>query len=220
MKGTPITEQMHRYIVDLFAPEDALLAALPAEADRLGIPQIHIDALQGKFLQVLMRACGAARAIEVGSLFGYSAIWMARALAPGGVVYALEINPLHARVIRDNAARAGLADRIAVVEGDAQVTLGDLRAYGPFDFAFIDADKPGYLAYYETVMTMLRPGAIIVADNMSAGGNAWDSNAGGSAPAIRALNARMAGDARLTALLTPVGDGMCVGVVNHPDTSR
>jgi predicted O-methyltransferase YrrM len=214
MKGTPITENMHRYIVDAFAQEDALLQALPAEAERLGIPQIHIDSVQGKFLQVLMRACGAARVIEVGSLFGYSAIWMARALPPGGVVHALEINPLHARVIRENAARAGLADRIDVVEGDAAVTLPGLRARGPFDFAFIDADKPGYLDYYETVMTMLRPGAIIVADNMSASGNAWDARAGGNAPAIRALNARMASDARLTALLVPVGDGMCVGVVN------
>jgi predicted O-methyltransferase YrrM len=214
MKGTPITENLHRYIVDAFAPEDALLQALPAAADRLGIPQIHIDSVQGKFLQVLMRACGAARVIEVGSLFGYSAIWMARALPPDGVVHALEINPLHARAIRENAARAGLAERINVVEGDAAVTLPGLRAHGPFDFAFIDADKPGYLDYYETVMTMLRPGAIIVADNMSAGGAAWDANAGGNAPSIRALNARMAGDARLTALLVPVGDGMCVGVVN------
>jgi predicted O-methyltransferase YrrM len=213
MKGTPITENMHRYITGLFAPEDALLQSMPAEAERQGIPQIHIDAMQGKFLQVLMRACGAARVIEVGSLFGYSAIWMARALPADGMVYALEINPLHARVIRDNATRAGLAERITVVEGDALLTLKDLRAQGPFDFAFIDADKPGYLEYYETVMTMLRPGATIVADNMSASGSAWDTAARGNAPAIRALNARMAGDARLTALLVPISDGMCVGVV-------
>ena len=178
---------------------------------------IHIDATQGKFLQVLMRACNAKRVVEVGSLFGYSAIWMARALPADGVLVALEINPLHVRVIRENAQRAGLADKINVIEGDARETLPALKARSPFDFAFVDADKMGYVDYFEQVMMLLRPGAIIVADNMSAHGNVWNADADaktrGNVPTIRALNQRMATHPRLTSLLIPLGDGMCVGVV-------
>ena len=218
MKGTPITEQLYDYIAETFAPEDDLLKHMPAEAEHQGIPMMHIDATQGKFLQVLMRACNAKRVIEVGSLFGYSAIWMARALPADGALVALEINPLHVRVIRENAQRAGLADKITVIEGDARETLPALKAQAPFDFAFVDADKMGYVDYFEQVMTVLRPGAIIVADNMSAHGHVWnaaaDAKTRGNVPTIRALNQRMATHPRLTSLLIPMSDGMCVGVVN------
>jgi caffeoyl-CoA O-methyltransferase len=217
MKGLPISEELHDYIAETFAPEDALLKRMPAEAAQLGIPLIHIDATQGKFLQILMRACNAKRVVEVGSLFGYSAIWMARALPADGVLVALEIAPLHAQAIRQNAEHAGLADKISVLEGDARLTLPVLRAQAPFDFAFVDADKLGYVEYYELVMALLRPGAIIVADNMSAHGNVWnahaDATASGNVQTIRALNQRMATDPRLSALLVPLSDGMCVGVV-------
>ncbi len=213
MKGTPITPQLYDYIAGTFAAEDDLLKRMPAEAERQGIPMIHIDPVQGKLLQVLMRACSARRVIEVGSLFGYSAIWMARALPADGLLIALEIEPKHVRVIRDNARRAGLADKIEVIEGDAHITLPALASRAPFDFAFIDADKPGYLEYYEAVMSLLRPGGILVADNMSANGTVWQGTAG-RASAIHALNQRMATDPRLTSLLLPVSDGMCVGVVH------
>jgi SAM-dependent methyltransferase len=128
MKGTPITDQLYDYIAEMFASEDDLLKHMPAEAECQGIPMMHIDATQGKFLQVLMRACNAKRVVEVGSLFGYSAIWMARALPADGKLVALEINPLHVRVIRENAQRAGMADKIEVIEGDARETLPALRS--------------------------------------------------------------------------------------------
>ncbi len=217
MKGTPITEQLYEYIAATFAPEDDLLKHMPAEAAQQGIPMIHIDATQGKFLQVLMRACNAKRVVEIGSLFGYSAIWMARALPADGILVALEISPLHVRVIRENAQRAGLADKINVIEGDARETLTTLKGQAPFDFAFVDADKMGYVDYFEQVMTLLRPGAIIVADNMSARGNVWNAQADAqgrdNVSTIRTLNHRMATDPRLTSLLLPLSDGMCVGVV-------
>ena len=212
MKGLPITEQLYDYIVETFAPEDALLKAMPADAEKQGVPLIHISPEQGKFLQVLMRACNAKRVIEIGSLFGYSALWMARALPADGKLFALELSPLHVKVIRQNAQRAGLSDKIEVIEGDARETLKTLQ--GPFDFAFVDAEKMEYIAYYEQVMTLLRPGAIIVADNASGHGDAWNSKAKGNVPGIRAMNQRMASDPRITALLVPISDGMCVGVVN------
>jgi predicted O-methyltransferase YrrM len=214
MKGLPITEQLYDYIVETFAPEDDLLKSLPADAEKQGVPLIHISPEQGKFLQVLMRACNAKRVLEVGALFGYSAIWMARALPADGKLTTLELSPLHARVVRDNAQRAGLSDKIEVIEGDARDTLKTLR--GPFDFAFVDAEKMEYIVYYEQVMTLLRPGAIIVADNASAHGDAWNPKAKSNVPAIRAMNQRMASDPRLTSLLVPISDGMCVGVVTKP----
>ncbi len=214
MKGLPITEQLYDYIVETFAPEDDLLKSLPADAEKQGVPLIHISPEQGKFLQVLMRACNAKRVLEVGSLFGYSALWMARVLPADGKLIALELSPLHVKVIRENVRRAGLSDKIEVIEGDARETLKTLQ--GPFDFAFVDAEKMEYIAYYEQVMTLLRPGAIIVADNASGHGDAWNPNAdaNGNVPAIRAMNQRMASDPRLTSLLVPISDGMCVGVVN------
>jgi predicted O-methyltransferase YrrM len=217
MKGLPITEQLYDYIVDTFAREDALLHKLPAEAKAQGIPLINISPEQGKLMQLLMRANNTQRAIEVGSLFGYSAIWIARALPAGGKLYTLELNPKHARVTRENVARAGLSDKVEVIEGDARKTLPALAQHAPFDFAFVDAEKEQYVDYYEQVMTMLRPGAVLVADNASASGLVWNANPPAESRervvTIRAFNQRMAGDPRLTALLLPVGDGMCVGVV-------
>lgn len=216
MRGTPITEQLHEYIAQTFAPEDALLQSMPGDAARQGVPMIHIDATQGRFLQLLMRACRAKRVVEIGSLFGYSAIWMARALPVDGTLHALEINPLHVKVIRENVMRAGLAEKVTVVEGDAAQTLPALKAHEPFDFAFVDADKLGYVDYFEGVMPLLRTGGVIVADNMSAGGKVWnaaEANERNNVTTMRALNERIARHPRLTSLLVPIGDGMCVGVV-------
>ncbi len=187
---------------------------MPAQAERACIPLIQIGAIQGRFLQVMMRACNASRVLEVGSLFGYSTLWMARALPAGGKVYALEINPLHVTTIRENATKAGLSSQIEVIEGDARVTLPGLQSHGPFDFAFVDGAKYEYVDYYEQVMALLRPGGIIVADNMSGRGEVWQDK-GSQNAGQRALNQRMATDHRLTALLLPFADGMAVGVVNR-----
>jgi predicted O-methyltransferase YrrM len=119
---------------------------------------------------------------------------------------------------RDNVARAGLADRVEVREGNATALLAALDPEGPFDFAFIDADKPNYLAYLEHCLRLVRPGGIIIGDNASAGGHAWQTDPTADQAAyvhsIRAFNERMATEPRLTSLLVPISDGMCVGVVN------
>jgi caffeoyl-CoA O-methyltransferase len=219
MKGTPITEQLFDYIVENFAEEDDLLRSLPADAAKQGVPMIHISPEQGKFLQVLMKAANASRVIEIGSLFGYSTIWLARALPADGKLITLELNPLHAKVTRHNVERAGLASKVEVRQGPAAELLANMAHTGPFDFAFIDADKPGYVTYLDHLLKLVRPGGIIVGDNASASGNVWKKNLGADADdyikAIHTFNHRMATEPRLTSLLVPISDGMCVGVVNH-----
>ncbi len=216
MKGTPITEQLYDYIVDTFAPEDDLLKQMPVEAEAKGIPLIHISPEQGKFLQVMMAATNAKKVLEVGSLFGYSTLWMARALPANGKLIALELSKLHADTTRENLVRAGLSDRTEVRQGDARDLLPKLANEAPFDLAFIDAEKAQYIDYFEQVMQLMRPGGMIIADNASANGNAWQIAPQGNRDhilAIRAMNQRMATDPRLVSLLVPISDGMCVGVV-------
>lgn len=216
MKGTPITEPLYDYIVETFAPEDDLLKAMPAEAEKRGIPLIHISPEQGKFLQVLMGATGAKRVLEVGSLFGYSTLWMARALPADGKLITIELSPLHAEATRENIARAGLTHRVEVRQGDAREVLPRLASEAPFDLAFIDAEKAHYVDYFEQVMKLMRKGGLVIADNASANGNVWQEDPKESRDhvlAIRALNQRMATDPRLASVLVPISDGMCVGVV-------
>ncbi len=216
MKGTPITEELYNYIVETFAHEDDLLRAMPADAEKRGIPLIHISPEQGKFLQVMMAATGAKKVLEVGSLFGYSTLWMARALPPGGKLIAIELSPLHAQATRENIKRAGLSDHVVVHQGDAREVLPTLASEAPFDLAFIDAEKAQYVDYFEQVMKLMRVGGMVIADNASAHGEVWKADpkhAHDNVLAIRALNQRMATDPRLTSLLVPISDGMCVGVV-------
>jgi len=141
-----------RYFDGLFAPPDAALdAALKATSDA-GMPLINVASNQGKLLQLLTRLVGARRILEIGTLGGYSAIWMARALPPDGRLISLEVNPAHAEVARANIARAGLSDKVEVRLGSAHDSLPQLaeQGAGPFDLVFIDADKastPAYLTW-------------------------------------------------------------------------
>ncbi len=218
MKGTPITEELFDYIVDTFAREDDLLRTMPAEAHRRGVPMIHISPEQGKFLQVLMNAAGVRKALEIGSLFGYSTIWMARALPADGKLISLEVNPLHVQLTSENVKRAGLAEQVEVRQGKALDLLASLDAEAPFDLAFLDAVKDEYVAYLDQVLRLVRPGGLIIGDNASANGEVWQSAPSGNGSYIRALRAfnhRMATDPRLTSLLVPISDGMCVGVVKR-----
>lgn len=213
MKGTPITDSLYEYILTEFVEEDEFMRGLPAAAEARGIPQIHIAPEQGKFLQMLMKMISARRVLEVGSLFGYSTIWMARALPADGKVVTVELNPLHAQATRENAARAGLLGRIDVRQGDGRDVLPQLAAEAPFDMAFIDADKAGYVDYVEHALKLVRKGGLIIGDNASAAGEAWNPEGGGNARTIRAYNARVAREPRLFSLLIPIADGMLVSIV-------
>lgn len=156
------------YIADRLVDEDgALAAALRANADN-GLRPIDVSAAQGKFLHLLVRMSGARRILEIGTLGGYSTIWMAKALPADGSIVTLEYEPRHAEVARRNIERAGYADRIEVRVGAAADTLPLLAAerLQPFDFVFIDADKPNNSVYLEWAIKLGRPGTVIVLDNV------------------------------------------------------
>jgi len=209
-------DHLSEYIVSLFAPEDELLGALREEADRTGLPPTAISADAGRFLQVLLRSIGAKRVLEVGTLGGYSAIWMARALPPDGVIVTLEREERHATLARRYITRAGLASVVDVRQGRALDILPSLDGQ-EFDLVYLDADRAPMATYYEWAMRLVRVGGMIVAHNVLLGGRVAD-NASRSDDedlrAVRAFNARVAGDHRATSILMPAYDGFIVALVN------
>lgn len=159
---------------ELVVEDDALLAARRATAEA-GMPDIAVAANQGKFLQLLAQVHRAHRILEIGTLGGYSTIWLARALPLDGTLITLEQDPKHARVARENIERAGLSGIVEVRQGVAMESLYDLRNEDPFDMVFIDADKvnnPGYLGW---AIRLGRPGTLIVVDNVVRGGRVLDA---------------------------------------------
>ncbi len=208
------------YIAGLFPSDPALDAALHATHDA-GMPQINVSPVQGRLLHVLALACNAQNILEIGTLAGYSAIWMARALPAGGKLITLEFDPKHADVARANIARAGLADRVEVRLGAALETLPRLaeEGAGSFDLIFIDADKINLTTYFDWAVRLARPGAMIVVDNVIRGGevlNAAGDDAG--LQGVRRFNEMLAADPRVTAtILQMVGskghDGLALAVV-------
>jgi caffeoyl-CoA O-methyltransferase len=210
------------YITGLFAPHDDALAAAERAIIESGIPQISVSANQGKFLQVLARACRAKKVLEIGTLGGYSTIWMARALPPGGKVVTLEIDPKHAEVARRNFERAGLSNVVDIRLGKALDTLSAMNAAGegPFDMIFIDADKPPYAEYFQLSLKLSRPGTLIIADNVIRAGKVLDEKINDEIVAgVKRFNKVLANTPGVTAtIIQNVGakehDGMALIVVN------
>jgi predicted O-methyltransferase YrrM len=210
-----------RYLANLLAPPDpALEAALQASA-AAGLPPISVSPTQGKLLHLLARVQGARAILEVGTLGGYSTIWLARALPPGGRLVTLEADPGHAAVARANLARAGLADVVELRLGPALETLPRLAAEGrgPFDLTFIDADKPAYPDYLAWALRLSRRGSLIVADNVVRGGAVADRAAADPrVRAVRRFNELLAAEPRVSAtVIQTVGskgyDGFAVALV-------
>ena len=209
-------DHLSEYIVSLFAPEDELLGALREEADRTGLPPTAISADAGRFLQVLLRSIGARRVLEVGTLGGYSAIWMARALPPGGVVVTLEREERHAVFARRYVARAGLASAVDVRQGRALDILPSLDGE-EFDLVYLDADRAPIATYFDWAMRLVRLGGVIAAHNVLLGGRVAEQASrtdDEDLRAVRAFNMRIAGDRRVTSILLPAYDGFLVAVVN------
>jgi predicted O-methyltransferase YrrM len=156
------------YLVSLLAPADPTLDAALADSVSSGLPAINVAPNQGKLLELLARIHGSRRILEIGTLGGYSTIWLARALPEGGELISLELDPHHAEVARVNIERAGYATSVDVRIGSAVESLRDLVAeeVEPFDFVFIDADKEGYPEYFALALALSRPGTVIVADNV------------------------------------------------------
>lgn len=193
------------YVEDLFAPQDAALEAALRESQRAGLPEIQISPNEGKLLQLLAEMVGARRILEIGTLGGYSAINLARAMAEKGTLISLEIDERHAEVARENIERASLGEKVEIRVGDARELLAQLAENdeGPFDLVFIDADKEGYPEYLEWSMRLSRPGSLILADNTIRGGSVLDPR-DESARATRDFNAKIANDPRLSAIVVPL----------------
>ncbi|MFJ6459953.1 O-methyltransferase [Streptomyces sp. NPDC091387] len=206
----------------LLGPDEALEAAVEA-SDRAGLPAIQVAANQGKLLHLLARLQGARTVLEIGTLGGYSTIWLARALPAGGRVVTLEADPECAEVARRNIERAGLADVVEIRVGPALDTLPELaeQGYGPFDVVFIDADKPSNPDYLAWSLKLTRPGSLIVADNVVRDGEVVD--AGSQDPKVRGVRRfteRVAAEPTLTATaLQTVGgkgyDGLLMALVTE-----
>jgi predicted O-methyltransferase YrrM len=210
-----------RYITDLFVPSDpALDAALQATADA-GMPPINVAPNQGKLLHILALAQGARAILEIGTLGGYSTIWLARALPADGRLITLEADPKHAEVARANIARAGLAGVVEVRLGRALDTLPQLVAEGrgPFDLVFIDADKPNTAAYFAWALKLTRRGSLIIADNVVRAGAVIDArSAHASVQGVRQFCAALAAEPRVSATaIQTVGskgyDGLSIALV-------
>ena len=209
------------YLVDLFELDDDVLRAAVAASVAAGMPQIQVSPALGRFLNLQARAMGARRILEIGTLAGYSSIWLARALPSDGRLVTLELEPRHADVARGNLARAGL-DAVAEVRvGPALASLAMLVAEGvaPFDLIFIDADKESYPDYLEASLHLARPGTLIVADNVVRGGEIIDTNSADTrVQGIRRFNEMLARDPRVDAtILQTVGakgyDGIAYALV-------
>jgi predicted O-methyltransferase YrrM len=168
--------EVDRYTSDLLIPEDPIQAAtLRANADA-GLPSIDVTPNQGKLLELLARVQGASRILELGTLGGYSTIWLARALPESGRIVTLESEPRHAEVARSNIARAGFSDVVDLRVGPALETLPRLldEGLGPFDLIFIDADKKTYPDYFGWSLRLSRPGTVVIADNVVRNGGVAD----------------------------------------------
>ncbi len=210
-----------QYLTDLLAPADPALAATLASSEAAGLPAIQVTPNAGKLLMLLAMSHGAKNILEIGTLGGYSTIWMARALSQGGRLLSLEANSKHAAIARANIAGAGLADVVEVRLGAALDTLPLLEAEGrgPFDFIFIDADKTGYPDYFTWALRLSRPGTMIIADNVVRNGAIADpESTDPNVQGVRRFNAMVAAEPRVTATaIQTVGskgyDGLLLAMV-------
>src|SRR5215467_1760917 len=185
----------------LLASDEVLDAALEASA-AAGLPSIQVSPCQGKLLQILTQVVGARTILEIGTLGGYSTIWLARALPPGGRLVTLEFEPRHARVAQANIAYAGFSAQVEVRLGKAADSLAGMigAREAPFDLIFVDADKPGYPAYLEASLQLVRPGSVIIADNMVRDGAVADAKSrDASVRAVRQFNEIVSREKRLCA---------------------
>ena len=190
------------YLNDLFVPADAALEHALQTSARAGLPPIQVTPYQGKFLHLLARLCGARRILEIGTLGGYSGIWLARALPEGGQLTTLEVEARHAEIARENIAFAGLANVVELHLGPAADTLRQFIAQnrGPFDLIFIDADKASYPQYFELALKLSRIGTCIVADNVIRDGKVNDPGRDGpNIRGVRQFMEMLAAEPRVTA---------------------
>ena len=209
-KHVDVTAEVHAYLVERGTPPDAVQRSLIERTAALGgFAAMQIAPEQGAFMEVLTRLLGVRAAVEVGTFTGYSALSIARGLAPGGRLLCCDVSEEWTAIAREHWERAGVADRIDLRIAPAIETLSGLPAEEHLDLVFIDADKPAYASYYEALLPRLRPNGVILVDN-----TLWDGavvDPGRTDPdteAIRAFNDLVAADARVDTVILPISDGL------------
>jgi caffeoyl-CoA O-methyltransferase len=218
-----IFEKVDNYISELLGTEDKALRSATSLIESKKIPNASISPNQGKFLQILALACNAKRVLELGTLGGYSTIWLANALPAEGKVISIEFDPAHAEVAKANFENAGLSSKVEIRVGKALDILPQIEneQQEPFDMIFIDADKPPYTEYFEWAIRLGRPGTVIVADNVIRNGKILDTETTDEkVQGVQRLNKMLASCTEVTAtILQTVGvkeyDGMAVAVINR-----
>lgn len=209
--------ELVQYAVDTFHPEDAVLKKVRQTAEAAKLPPIQVGAFDALHLEVLARMAGAKKAVEIGTLFGYSGIALARALGRGGQLFTFEYEPRHADVARQAFASADLDADVSIHVGAALENLGKITAEGPFDLVFIDADKENYPNYLAWAERNLRVGGVVIADNTFAfgdihrGSNFVSANAE-EVRALREFNKAVASSSRWRATILPTSEGLTVAV--------
>ena len=200
MSAGHLFEDVDTYINSLFVEADPVLERALERASKAGLPDIQVSPGQGKLIYLLAKMIGAKRVLEVGTLGGYSTVWLGRAIPESGELISIELDPAHVAVARETLKDAGLADRCEVVEGKG---LDEMRALEPsFDFVFLDANKDGYPAYLKQAIRLLRPGGLIVADNVVREGAVLKpSNVDPNAIGAAAFNQALAGHPELEAIV-------------------
>jgi predicted O-methyltransferase YrrM len=206
-----VDERLQRYIEELFAVEDPVLKHVRDRHGQQNLPPIHISPDEGKLLHVLLRAVAARHVLEIGSLAGYSGIWLARALPPEGMLTTIEKQPRHAALARQAYAEAGVADRVRLVEGEALTVLATLSP--GFDAVFVDADKEPLAQYFERSVRLLRSGGLLLCDNAFFHGAVVDAtDRSPPVEGVRAFNHLAATDPRVVSAVIPIRDGVVIGV--------
>lgn len=211
-----LLSEVDDYIGRKFSPQDEALSGALEDSRRAGLPEIHISPAQGRLMQLLVEIAGARRILEIGTLGGYSTIYLARGLPEGGSLVSLELEERYASIARNNLARAGLSDEVEVRVGDAPELLSDMRE--TFDLVFIDADKENYPEYLDHALRLTRSGSLILADNTIFGGSVIEGSEYADAEEegvyLREFNDRAAADERMSATIIPLlrerVDGMTV----------
>ncbi len=208
-QGSP---ELARWAEEVFQPEDAVLAEIRARSVREGLPAIAVGRFDGLHLEVLARLLGARKAVEIGTLGGYSGVCLLRGMPQDGVLHTFELDAHHAEVARESFRKAGVVARARIHVGPAKDNLRKIEDQGPFDLCFIDADKTGYPGYLDWAARHLRVGGAILADNAFGFGGVSKPDGDEGVRALRRFNEELARGGRFRATMIPTEEGLALGV--------
>ena len=206
-----LAQRLNQYVSEHFVREDEVLQYVRQQTAAHGLPLINLQPNEGRLLQLLTMLCAAERAVEIGTLAGYSGIWIARGLPARGKLVTIEKSSVHANLARSHFERAGLADKVTVLQGTGAQMLPKLEADAPYDLMFIDADKANYANYLKWAAENLRVGGVVIADNAFWGGQIFNPQTEDDHGLV-AFNQSLADHAQFESTIIEVGDGVALGV--------